>query len=222
MRMEALEAVLTFLGSSLCHQLEERSYTIDGFQMPLCARCLGLHLGFLISSLLLLGLGSRRPIGFPSVRSLIILGLVMVPAVADVALSYLGVLGTDNTRRAVTGAMFGAALAPVLIPIISSLMSEQGAQREAALGPLHWSLLAVAACTASALALLSESSEPLFYAVAVAGIVGVFASMFSLVLMLVLLLSDHSRLTLSKRVALAAVATPLLLVSLALAHGALL
>ena len=219
--MEALEAVLTFLGSSLCHQLEERSYTIDGFQMPLCARCLGLHLGFLISSLLLICFKSQRPTGFPGVRSLIILGLVMAPAVADVVLSYLGVLGTDNTRRAVTGAMFGAALALVLLPVIRSLLSEVDLQRMAALTPVHWALLAVAACMASALAVSSESSEPLFYAVAVAGVVGVFATMFSLVLLLVLLLSDHSRLTQSKKLALAAVVTPLLLVSLALVHGAL-
>ena len=97
--MEVLEEFLTFIGSSLCHQLDERSYHIDGFQMPLCARCLGIHLGFLSASVLLWLRRDRVGVGFPHVRSVVLLVLAMLPAVADFALSYTGVLSSDNVRR---------------------------------------------------------------------------------------------------------------------------
>lgn len=33
-----------------CHQLPERSFHIKGFQMPLCARCMGILIGFFIAA----------------------------------------------------------------------------------------------------------------------------------------------------------------------------
>ena len=221
MHMGALESVLTFLGSSLCHQLEERSYFIDGFQMPLCARCLGLHLGFLISAAIILTRRDPRLSGLPSVRSMIAIGLVMLPAMADVVLSYLGIVDTDNVRRAVTGVLFGTALAFLIVPFIRSLLTAPGPKGASLGSPSHWIMMAMAAVAACALALSAESSEWLFYAAAIAGIAGVFATMFSLMLVLTTLATDETEWRSSTKMAVSAVVTPLLLVLLALLHGAL-
>jgi uncharacterized membrane protein len=218
--MGALESVLTFLGSSLCHQLEERSSYIDGFQMPLCARCLGLHLAFLISATLIMVRRDSRLSGLPSARSMVAIGLLMAPAMADVALSYLGVVETDNVRRAVTGAMFGAALAFVLIPFIRSVLSKDDPRGTCMGAASHWAMVMAAASAAIALALLSESSKELFYAVAVTGIAGVFATMFCLLLLLTLLLAENMPWKDSTKVALSAAVTPAFLVLLALLHEA--
>ena len=216
--MEALESILTFLGSSLCHQLEERSFSIDGSQMPLCARCLGLHLAFLASAMLILARRDPRLSGLPSARSMVALGALMAPAMADVVLSYLGAIDSDNTRRVVTGALFGAALAFVLVPFVRSLLAEEARHGTSMTSASHFAMLVGAFSVTTALALLSESSETLFYAVATAGIVGVFATFFSLVLILTLLATEGMRWTSTVKLTVAAAATPLLLVCLALVH----
>ncbi|HIH02185.1 TPA: DUF2085 domain-containing protein [Thermoplasmata archaeon] len=218
--MGAFEAVLTFLGSSLCHQLDERSFFIDGFQMPLCARCLGLHLAFLVSAAMIMTRRDSRLSGLPPARSMVALGVLMIPAMADVILSYLDVVDSDNTRRVVTGALFGAALAFVLVPFVRSLLAGGPPRGTSMTTVSHLAMLAGAFSVATALALLSESSEPLFYAVAAAGIVGMFATFFGLVLLLTLLLTDERRWAETLRLTVAAAATPLMLVLLALLHGA--
>jgi uncharacterized membrane protein len=45
------EAIYNF-GDSSCHQLNHRSYFINGNQMPLCARDIGIYLGFAIGALI--------------------------------------------------------------------------------------------------------------------------------------------------------------------------
>ena len=220
--MGAFESILTFLGSSLCHQLEERSFFIDGFQMPLCARCLGLHLAFAVSAALILARRDQRLSGLPPTRSMVALGALMAPAMADVILSYLGVIDSDNTRRVVTGALFGAALAFVLVPFVRSQLTGEARHGTTMTAAAHYAMLAGAFIAATALALLAESSEPLFYVVATAGVVGVFATFFSLVLLLTLLMTESVRWSDPARLTVAMAATPLLLISLALLQGAVL
>ena len=38
-------AVVYGVGSFICHQLPERSFHLAGFQLPVCARCLGIYIG---------------------------------------------------------------------------------------------------------------------------------------------------------------------------------
>src|SRR4030042_1125987 len=57
--MDALDSLLMFLGSSICHQLAERSYSFGDMRMPLCARCIGIHVSFLIS-MMFMWTGERR------------------------------------------------------------------------------------------------------------------------------------------------------------------
>ena len=217
--MDAFESLLTFLGSSLCHQLAERSYALDGFQMPLCARCLGIHIGFLVSAVVILLQKSRSPSGLPGTRALVILGSMMVPAVADVALSYLGVIGSDNTRRAVTGALFGTCLAFVILPFVRSLVDGLPTVGHSMTRPRDWATLLIVALATCAMVASAESSEVLFYSLAVAGIAGVFATTWSLITVLTLLLTEDRTWGKKMRLTVASIATPLFLLLLAALHA---
>lgn len=44
MAMDLLLAFIFAVGSVICHQLPERSFFLDGRQLPVCARCAGLYL----------------------------------------------------------------------------------------------------------------------------------------------------------------------------------
>jgi uncharacterized membrane protein len=44
MQMDLFLAFIFSVGSVICHQLPERSFFLDGRQLPVCARCTGLYL----------------------------------------------------------------------------------------------------------------------------------------------------------------------------------
>lgn len=152
-------------------------------------------------------------------RHMLALGVLMVPAVIDVSLSYLGLIDSDNTRRAITGSMFGVALAFLLLPIIRSLMHSIPMLGGHALPATHLLPPVVLSVFASALALLSESSSALFYAVAILGIAGVFTTMLASVLLIVILVTDRTEWWDERRMETAGVITAVLLVALALVHS---
>jgi uncharacterized membrane protein len=43
---------------SFCHQLPERSFFLNGKQFPVCARCTGIHIGYLSFPVFLFGIFS--------------------------------------------------------------------------------------------------------------------------------------------------------------------
>ena len=218
--MDALESFLTFFGSSLCHQIAERSYSLDSFQMPLCARCLGIHLGFLFGAVFIILCRFARHHGcmLQNVRHMLALALLAVPAVMDVSLSYAGVTESNNAIRSVTGAFFGVALAFILLPLLRALMNSIPLLGGHMLPASHMIPPLVIAVATSAVAIASESSTMLFYAVAIAGVAGVFATMLTLVLMIVTLVTDSSEWWSGRRMEVAGVITPIVLVILALAN----
>jgi hypothetical protein len=151
---------------------------------------------------------------------MVILSLMMVPAVADVALSYLGVIESDNARRAVTGALFGTCLAFIILPFVRSLVDGMAAGGSSMTRPRDWVALSAVALAASAVVVSTESSEVLFYSLAVAGIAGVFAATWSLITLLVLLLTEDCSWSKKMQLTVASIATPLFLLSLAALHAA--
>lgn len=218
--MEYFEELLTFLGSSLCHQLEERSYSIDGFQMPLCARCMGMHMGFLAASAMLWLRRGRLPLGFPRTGSVAVLVCLMVPAFADFALSYAGVWESDNARRAATGSLFGVAFAFVVVPLVSSSLRRRPVDGRLLDDPGHWAYLGAALAIALT-SLAVERSTALFYAVAVASVAGVFVTVGSVVSVFVLVATEATAWPDARRLSVSCCATLAILLALALAHDAL-
>jgi uncharacterized membrane protein len=218
--MAALEDILMFLGSTICHQLGERSYFYDGVQMPLCARCIGIHLGFVLSTTYLL-LGPRRLAAkLPNTRQLAILGVIMSFFLLDAVLSYSGISTSDNLRRTLSGLALGVPLPFVLVPMLN-MLSSRGKSTESVLGkPYDWLALPALYVIGLAAIRFSEHVQALFYAVSVIGVLGVFVFFTSALSVIVLIALEKHRIRPRGKIAVAAVVAVLLLFSLAAVHEA--
>jgi uncharacterized membrane protein len=119
--------------SSICHQFEERSLSVFGHKLAVCARCSGIYFGSLVGIILFpfVRIGKHRPL-----RMLwIIAGL---PMLTDVILDMIGLHTSSIGTRLATGAFFGIGSAMILLPIaieavtnlLSHLSNHQGAQYE--------------------------------------------------------------------------------------------
>jgi uncharacterized membrane protein len=107
------------LGSSVCHQLPERSFNAGSLYMPVCARCEGIYLGFLFSALILFLMFRKREAELPPLYIIIILLLFVLSTVIDALLSYFFVIRTYNLSRLITGYLSGAAAMTIIFPIFN-------------------------------------------------------------------------------------------------------
>ena len=86
------------LGEMLgCHQMPERSFFIKGFQFPVCARCTGVILSAIISTIIFFK--KRLPIGLCLSMSSVML--------LDWGMQYLKIKESTNSRRLITGLIGG-------------------------------------------------------------------------------------------------------------------
>lgn len=93
------------LGGRLCHQIAERSFHLDGAQLPVCARCVGINLGVAVGFVLSSGPRrmARAALRHPaSVRTIIL---------AAAALNVVTLWSASNPIRATAGALLGIAVA---------------------------------------------------------------------------------------------------------------
>lgn len=83
-------------GKAGCHQRPERSFFIHGYQFPVCARCTGVIIGYLITIPIIakLDVNLFQCIFFASIM------------LADWLLQYLDILVSTNIRRVISG-IFG-------------------------------------------------------------------------------------------------------------------
>ncbi|MBR6472963.1 MAG: DUF2085 domain-containing protein [Firmicutes bacterium] len=88
-----------------CHQRPERSFFIKGYQMPVCARCEGELIGILAA---LIGIWFMKPPYW-------LMGIMMLPMIADGLFQGLTKYESTNWRRLVTGFMFGFGIAMILM-----------------------------------------------------------------------------------------------------------
>lgn len=93
----------------LCHQLPERSFFYRGRQFPICARCTGILLGYIIGVLIALKY-HHIPLG--------VLILLLVPLGIDGIAQYLGFWESTNIRRLFTGIAAGIATDFLLAKIL--------------------------------------------------------------------------------------------------------
>ncbi len=81
-----------------CHQLPERSFFFRGRQFPICARCTGILIGYLIGIIYILT--------FKEIHIFLEL-LLMLPLLIDGTLQYFGYFQSTNIRRLLTGILAG-------------------------------------------------------------------------------------------------------------------
>jgi uncharacterized membrane protein len=105
---------LLYLGYPICKQFPERSYLYQSYQMPMEARDVGIFVGFLVTLVFIYFMRLRLVMGKGSLHVLVTSSLLLVPLMIDAGSSYVGIRGTTNDIRLMTGLMFGVG-AGVLI-----------------------------------------------------------------------------------------------------------
>lgn len=112
------------VGYAICHRIPDRSFSMDGRQLPLCARCTGTFMGAVLGMVVMLLLGRRRASRLPPVP---VLGLLVVFVglwAFDGLNSYMTLLSgapnlyePRNWLRLATGLLNGLALVIFVFPI---------------------------------------------------------------------------------------------------------
>lgn len=96
-----------------CHQREDRSFFIKGWQFPICSRCTGILTGQIIGIFL-----SLWGIRIPFFIDILFLGIMFL----DWYLQYKKIRESTNIRRFLTGNLAGIAQVSIIIHVISLLL----------------------------------------------------------------------------------------------------
>lgn len=113
----------------VCHQIAERSFSLAGQPLAVCARCLGIYVGALGALMLYPSVRSLRRIDPPRRRWFI---MALIPMAVDFAGDYLGFFENTLASRAITGLIAGAAAAFYILPgLIGAAVEWFGTSREA-------------------------------------------------------------------------------------------
>ncbi len=104
--------------ATLCHQLPERSYFIDGHQLAVCSRCTGIYGGFAFTLLLYPLIRSLKNPVIPRPSWLL---LAALPVAIDFGVNFFGFWHNTHTSRLLTGAFLGSAVVFYVMPGIIEL-----------------------------------------------------------------------------------------------------
>ncbi|MEM2892175.1 MAG: DUF2085 domain-containing protein [Thermoplasmata archaeon] len=118
--LSPLPRVIYTVGDVECHQIAERSYYLNGNQMPFCARDLGLFVG------LAFGFAIVSFFRFRGNPFLLLLGLV--PMGVDGGLQLVTSYESMNPVRLATGVLAGASLALLLALYVHALEDIRGSR----------------------------------------------------------------------------------------------
>ena len=92
-----------------CHQREDRSFKIKGWQFPICSRCTGILIGQIIGSILYL-----YNIKIPFYIDFIFLTIMFL----DWFIQFKNIKESTNLRRFITGNLAGIAQISIVIKFI--------------------------------------------------------------------------------------------------------
>ncbi len=162
---------LDALGYAVCHRIDERSFHVDGQQLPLCARCSGMYLGAMIG-IAFQAITARRRGGMPPWKIILPLGVIFAAFGIDGANSYLYLLKSlgggpfraipnlyvpNNTLRLLTGLGAGMGIAAAIYPAFNQSVWKDWDRRPALGDYKSLGLLLVAMLVAAGLTLTDWS-----------------------------------------------------------------
>lgn len=117
------------VGYAVCHQLPTHSFFVGGEQLPLCARCTGIYIGFLVGLIGMALLGKLGATRLPPLPVTAVLVVTMVAMVFDGFNSLTASLPESiqayqptNLLRLATGLGAGAALALLMVPSLNDAL----------------------------------------------------------------------------------------------------
>jgi uncharacterized membrane protein len=116
---------------SICHQLPERSFFIDGHKLAVCSRCTGIYGGFLFALLIYPLVRSLRNTSTPDRKWLV---LATLPLAIDFGLTFFGIWENTHTSRLLTGLLLGSVAVFYVMPGIMDL-SLRALQNQSSLKP---------------------------------------------------------------------------------------
>ena len=111
------------IGSLVCHQIPERSFHLAGFQLPVCARCLGIYLGAVAGAgfVLMRASAGQRVVSLATVTVRRLAVAAAIPTLVTVALESAGIWYPSNVTRAIAGFPLGGMLALVVMSALATL-----------------------------------------------------------------------------------------------------
>ena len=166
------------VGYAVCHQIEARSFQINGRSFPLCARCSGLFLGALLG--LIYQVVKGRKGRMPPLGASLFFGLLAFAWVFDGFNSFLmlvpsisSLYTTQNWTRLVTGTGMGLAVSAILMPAFIQTMFSTWEDQSAFKG---WKSILIVVLAAAGLNLLLLLENPwVLYPLALLSAGGVLA-----------------------------------------------
>jgi uncharacterized membrane protein len=111
---------------SICHQMAERSFFIDGMPFGVCARCAAIYFGFFAGTLIYPFL---RSVARPHLPPRLLLFIASVPVIVDAFPLRFGIYEATTASRAVTGSILGFTLAFFIVPAAILAVSELAGMR---------------------------------------------------------------------------------------------
>jgi uncharacterized membrane protein len=118
--MDLAVSFIYAIGSVICHQRPERSFVLDGHQLPVCARCAGLYLS---GALAFAGwwafkLSGRIPaLAIDPPRALRVGVIAAIPTLLSLTLAAIGVWDGSNITRALLAVPLGAAAGAIVAAV---------------------------------------------------------------------------------------------------------
>ncbi len=110
---EFIEGTIKFCFGLICHQDRSILFHIDGNPIPLCPRCIGMHLGF-TALIIFYTLSNFKPPRLGNRTSQILLSSAICFAGIHWLLGQLGLLEMDSISRLTTGFITGVAVSLLL------------------------------------------------------------------------------------------------------------
>jgi uncharacterized membrane protein len=105
----------------ICHQLDGRSFHVEGGKFAVCARCTSIYLGFFCTLLLYPFFRNLSEHSVPSRKWIL---LAVIPMTTDVALSLLGVHSSTLATKIVSGGLFGLIMPYFVVPVLMEAVSQ--------------------------------------------------------------------------------------------------
>lgn len=105
----------------VCHQIDGRSFHLEGEKLAVCARCTSIYVGFFFALMIY---PFFRKLSEQSVPSRMWILLAVVPMALDVTLNFFGLHASTLLTRAFSGGLFGLMLPWYIVPVLIEAVSQ--------------------------------------------------------------------------------------------------